>query len=212
MTLVVYMKCRPQGADAWPIARDYHCIFVGYPPWLPNADRSRATGFTSSIVDLRRDDWRDLMAKPGNRQVASHAKLVRNLKKGAFAMVPRPQEGMCYIGKIASDFELVDDPPWGPDYLRIRSNSGLDDDPPGRYLSDVVQCWQIEEWRPMAFALVPRWISYRLLSRNTSGIIHDLPDGLGNVHETVQRLYGDAPLGKITLIENDARVERRPLD
>ena len=64
----------------------------------------------------------------------------------------------------------------------------------------------------MAFALVPRWISYRLLSRNTSGIIRDLPDGLGNVHETVQRLYDDAPLGKINLIENDARVERRLLD
>ena len=45
------------------------------------------------------------------------------------------------------------------------------------HIADVVQCWHVERWVRIAFPLLPRWISYSLLSRGTKGWLRDRPDG-----------------------------------
>src|SRR5207245_200609 len=100
-----------------------------------------------------------------------------NVVPGCFAMIPRPGAGLCYVAKIAAPFQLVDHPGWFDEYLDLRGAQGLDIDDRQSHVGDVVQCWRVEKFVPIPFPLIPRWITYRLLSRNTIGVINDRPDG-----------------------------------
>ena len=63
-------------------------------------------------------------------------------------VIPRPGEGVCHIGRVSTGFYASN----------IRSHIG-----------DVVQSWAMDEFRVVAFPMIPGWMKYRLLSRTTIG-------------------------------------------
>src|SRR5207302_47040 len=107
-------------------------------------------------------------------QITMNRGFAREIKTGDLVLLPRPGEGICYLGRVSGGYELVDDPAWGEEFVDLRMKQGSRDDPPSeRDVSEVVQCWKVEQWHRWPFPLVPRWISYRLLSRNTLGWLED---------------------------------------
>lgn len=212
---VAYIKCRPQDADAWPVAEKYKIAFLGYPVYIDhNHQVSHETKFKNVLVDISKDDWRNCIPpsyKRGYRQqVASNANLVRLIDSGSFVMVPRPGNGLCHIGLVSGKFRIPDNPIWAKDYLSLRKAKNLESE--YEYIGDLLQVFPIKEWRSVPFPMVPAWITYRLLSRNTAGVIASLPNELGDSYSTVKSLFDSAKTGRYKLLQEDQPIERRLLD
>lgn len=116
------------------------------------------------------------------------------VEPGSIVLVPRVGAGVCYVAEISSRFELVDRPTWADTYLKLRSDHGLKTEPEMSHVGDIVQSWPVVEWRTLVFPALPRWISYRLLSRNTVGVINDLSQPKVRALETVRDLM-ELPAG-----------------
>ncbi|MCY3664802.1 MAG: restriction endonuclease [Gemmatimonadetes bacterium] len=174
--VVFYTKCRPQSVDAWPIARDYRIVFVGYPPWKPDANGLHDDqGYKGALFDVSRDPEcaRHLVdvSRGYRTQVTKNANLAASVIPGSIVVVPRPSSGECHFASVVKRFKVIDAPDWCQRYLDLRKDAGKECTPADEYVADVVQCWRVDEWQMVPFPLVPRWISYRLLSRNTAGVI-----------------------------------------
>jgi len=190
-----FVKCRPSDADAWPIARDEHRVFIGYPARKADADSAtnwRHIGFRNILVDLGASDHDSITTVPLKRgyksQVSANRNLVRRIEPGSVVLVPRLGSGVCYAAEVSGPFELVDRPSWADAYLALRMERGIDLEPKPSHVSDVVQTWPVAKWHTLAFPSLPKWISNSLLSRRTCGIIKDLRNPKLSALETVQDL------------------------
>lgn len=210
--VVFYLKCRPQDADVLSLAKQYRRVFVGYPAWKARGQWNRHR-VSDAIFDLRSGDWTptdmdEHCQKLGyRRQVSLNRRVAKQVEPGSYVLVPRPGAGLCYIGKISGHFELVDDPKWADEYLELRKAQGLPYEPEERYLGDVVQTWPVEELRPVPFPIIPRWIMYRLLSRNTIGIIEDFDQQ--SVLQVVESLYNGVYKDDLSPTRDIPEIRRR---
>lgn len=210
--VVFYLKCRPQGADVLDLAKRYRRVFVGYPAWKARGQWNRHR-VSDAIFDLRSDDWTptdmaEYCQERGYRpQVSRNRRLAKQVEPGSYVLVPRPGAGVCYIGKISGDFELVDDPKWADEYLQERKKQGLPYEPEEQFLGDVVQTWPVEELRRVPFPIIPRWIIYRLLSRDSIGIIEDFDQQ--SVLQVIEFLYNGVYKDDLSPTREIREIKRR---
>ncbi|NHZ86267.1 MAG: hypothetical protein GWP19_10355, partial [Planctomycetia bacterium] len=126
----LYMKCRPQAVDAWPIAEKYNRVFIGYPVWKPDTlDENITTGLKRYFYDISIETpsskvWH-LLKRGYRSMVTRHSNLIMKIKIGDFVIIPRPGDGNCHISKIISGFEVSDSPDWAEDYLELRRDNKL---------------------------------------------------------------------------------------
>src|SRR5206468_2830698 len=122
---------------------------IGYPAWRPGKFQQEHDS-RDAILDLgsadHDDEPTDSEIRGWQRQISAYRRLVREAGEGAIVLVPRPARGVVYAGRIVG-FELVNDPPWGTEYLELRQAQGLEIDPRGSHLGDVVQGWRVDTWR-----------------------------------------------------------------
>lgn len=210
MARAFFVKCRPQEADIIDLLLRDKRVFVGYPAWRRNGQWDRHD-IAKSLLDISVPRWDPGQLDPKrvdrgySRQVSLNRSFVLEVADGDMVVVPRPAEGICYISRVSGPFELVNDPPWAEGYLDLRRGSGLPCDDERDHIADVVQSWPVEGWIAVPFVLLPRWISYRLLSRNTIGWIEDRPDGRERAADVLEQLHGGtfAPdLGPTTRVED----------
>lgn len=218
MNYAFYVKCRPQGADAQQIALEHNVVFIGYPAWRRGADFNRHSmrdcllniGVPSS--EWRTGDLRDGLGRGYLGELTKNCNFVRETKPGDYVVLPRPGDGVCYIGRLDSSFEIVNAPEWADEYLSLRVQQGLGEwekrggldhyrglihrEDESSHVADVAQCWHVERWVKIAFPLLPRWITYSLLSRNTKGWLCDRPDELRTAFSVLDQIYreNDAPM------------------
>jgi hypothetical protein len=94
---------------------------------------------------------------------------------------------------------LVDKPKWKERYLQRRLDLGLDCDNEASHVGDVVQSWRFSRAVSVPFGQIPRWISYRLLSRSTIGEIYGIPKLGLRAHAVLKRFIdgaSDPPLNE----------------
>jgi hypothetical protein len=225
LALAFYLKCRPQGADVLQLVRDYKRVFIGYPPWREGIERDR-TRIRSCMSDLSNWDSTPLCAS-FNRgykgRVTANRNLVEAVQKagpGSLCVIPRPGEGVVYLCEIKG-FELIDNPAWGDAYLRLRRDRPVEGSESWEvgHIGDVAQTWEIEgELKSVPFAFVPRWITYQLLSRTSSGVIWGRPgesdvEGRTSAYETLLTMYeSGAPRFDLSPTLSQEEVERRLMD
>ncbi len=189
-----YSKCRPQKCDAWPIAERARMAFVGYPVAVAeaNVNEWRAVGCRAVLRDLASDAWdHSWIAHLGRgyrSQVSATRKIARMIGEGSIVLVPRPSTGVCYAGEVSGPFQLVDRPEWADQYFELRRASKLDMSRESDHIGDIVQGWPVREWARVRFTAIPRWISYRLLSRNTLGIVEYLCEPRSSAHDSIADL------------------------
>jgi hypothetical protein len=215
-----YVKCRPD-VDIIQLVRDEQRVFVGYPPivkgatpdrhhmrsWLQDLSVSDAAG-TPPLFDAERGY---------RQQVAQNRGFAGKVKPGDVVVVPRPGSGYCLIGTVASPFELVDDPPWGDRAVRQYAAAVLKH-PPGspegeaQFLTDYVQTWSVSGWTEVPFPRIPRWISYRFLSRNTIGWIEDCPADGRTAARVLEEICRSPEYPPLPVTTDVAEVASRLLD
>jgi len=185
--LLFFSKCRP-GVDAWQVCEKYRRVFIGYPIHEQREEdyykkeivKWREIGFKNIFISLTDENWNNISkhsyGSSYDRQVTTNRNLALSVDEGSIVLVPRPGDGACYAGVINNRFELADNPAWADDYINLVNEKKIvkTGESADYYLGDVVYSWSVEEWKTLSFAAIPRWISYRLLSRTTVGIISDL--------------------------------------
>lgn len=170
---VFYVKCKPQKADAIELVLKHNRVFVGYPPWIKGKQYNRHH-VKDCIMDISasNEDWQLALIKPTYKsQITHNRNLALRVSLGDYVLVPRLDRGIVYIGRINKKFELVDDPHWFDEYLELRKQQKRRIEPPSSHLGDVVQSWSVTKFTEIIYPLIPRWLSYQLLRRNTVGWI-----------------------------------------
>ncbi len=176
---VFFSRCRPQDSDPIEIVLRERRVFIGYPACRPVNGELEKKRLRNHVMDLHCSDeeWvalrRDL-GKNWRREFQKNRNFVRAIEPGAIALVPRPGRGVVYAGRVTSPFELLDDPPWGEEYLQLRRKQRLDVSDECSHLADVAQCITVDDFRPIPFASVPAWIRRSLFGRSTYGLVGPL--------------------------------------
>ena len=200
---VFYTKCRPQGCDALELALSINRVFIGYPLHKIEIDESehvdRTYGFKDVVINISDSEYKSISnyskKKHGYKsQSSKHHNLANQIKIGSIVLIPRIEKGICYAGRVNSEFELIDNPEWLNYYYKLRKDQGLEYSGL-HHATDVIQTWSVEKWQEISFPAIPRWISYRLFSRNTAGIIHDLKKPKISAHSVLDEII-DLPKEK----------------
>jgi hypothetical protein len=122
-----YVKCRPQGADIIDLVLKYKRVFIGYPVWKKQPFDQH--NIRSCMLDISTDKklWNvsQLETKPSAQVTHNHNMAVR-IKKGDLVLVPRLENGVVYVVRVKSQFELINDPLWADEYLNLRKENNLD--------------------------------------------------------------------------------------
>jgi len=208
---VFFVKCRPQGADIIDIVQSEKRVFIGYPPWRRGAQYDPAS-MTSCVVDLgsAAECWKEEV-HPYHQAMKTNHKFASSVKKGWIVVIPRPGDGVCWLAEIADSFELIDNPPWRERYFQFRRQQGLDCTDEASHAGDIIQSWRFSTLVVVPFGRVPRWISYRLLSRPTIGEIYGFPELGLHAHATLSRFIHGIPDPPITDTDDLHEIERRLL-
>jgi hypothetical protein len=200
--IVFFIRNKPQGADIIDLNLKLKRVFVGYPPFKKGKkfDEKNIHSCTFDIskkfdkIDIETHD----IVNPDNykRGVTQNINLVNDAIPGSFVIIPRPEKGCYYVGKILR-FELVDNPSWIEDYKRIRSEQGWDDwetrDVGYKYhVGDIIQSWVVEKFQEVPPSMFPSWIRHSLFGRSTLGRINDENNPLqsnDSVYDIISKLY-----------------------
>jgi hypothetical protein len=206
---VFFVKCRPQSADILKLVLSEGRVFIGYPPWRIGTDYE-PRDIASCVVDLSSagDDWK-ASVRSYHPSMKTNWGFAKSVKPGWIVVIPRPGEGVCWVAEISSKFELVNDPPWRSDYLRLRQELGLEAENEASHVGDVIQSWRFSRAVAVPFGLIPRWISYRLLGRSTLGEIYGVP-ALGlRAHAVLKRFLDGSAEPPLTPTNDLQEIGRR---
>ena len=186
---VFFSRNKPSSSNAISICIKYNRTFVGYP-----ALRKGYSNLSSDLLDLRLDwgefekEMEDLhdecKTSTYRRQIVTNWNLVQEIEGGCITLIPRPEEGLVYAGRVERFF-LCGNPEWAQDYLELRRQQRLSVERPVDYLSDVAQGWTVDAWRKLPFSRVPAWIRKSLFGRSTVARVRS---SFGNPHDVLEKL------------------------
>lgn len=213
---VFFSRCRPQEADPIDLAVRERRIFIGWPAWRPGTQR-RPGHLRKCIVDPRCTDeeWTALYAK-FDRKTRKHYQqnrtFIHEIRCGAIGLIPRPNLGVVFAGRVKKPFELLDNPLWGSEYLSLRREKGLDVADEVCHLADVAQCCEVDGFTPIPFPLIPAWIRRSLLGRSTYGRIQPRPELGLEPYSVLERLIKKPERLSLNWTSHLEEVERRLVD
>ena len=213
MNKVFYCKGRPQGADIADFSVKRGRVFIGYPP-RRHGEEFDQTQVHDSIVNVGSEDPSSAYPKNQRMQFTKNRNFVRKIDSAdkAYVLVPRPGQGVCFVGLVTGKFRVENNPDWADEYLSIRKEQKLDVKNVASHVGDVVQCWPVKFRKsPIPFTQIPGWIRYQIMGRVTAGIVHDTVDGIGelSVAEIAQKLYEDRWSIDLSPTLDPKEIERR---
>ncbi len=210
--IVFFSRCRPQDADLINIVLQVNRAFIGWPAWRP--DRNYTSGcLRDSIVDLAcsEEEWQALLPQFGKDRVrySQNRNLVQKVVEGSILLVPRPRLGVVFAGRVVGPFELINDPPWAQDYLRLRKEQGLPAEDEASHVADIAQSWLVDEFRPVPFPIVPAWIRASLFGRSTYGQIKPIEELGLDPYTALDQLIEHPEQLALPWTTDESEIERR---
>ena len=187
MAVVLLSRAKPQKCDALPIFKQASRIFLGYPLLKKGTPYTRQTLCTCLVNPLTcsEEEWRSAVQDERNRgtqaMYARYRKLICKVeharrKEEAIAVIPRPSEGVAYVGRIEGPFEITCAPCWGEKYLDLREQNKLDRDDNGKHhIADVVQGWRVEKYCRIDLSCLPGWFRKNTMGRAAIQELQDHP-------------------------------------
>src|SRR3989344_9094061 len=180
------------GADIIELVLKYKRVFVGYPPFKKDVPLDE-DNMASCTYDISKDsfDKDSIRDQEFIGDIHKNMNLVKDAIPGSFVIVPRPEQGYYYIGKVIK-FELVNNPPWKNEYKDIRIGQGLkwEMEKSGHiyHIGDIIQSWVVEDFKQVSPFKFPAWIRHSLFGRSTFGRMKDL-DNNNQVYDIISKLY-----------------------
>ena len=120
--IAFFCRAKPQGADALRICKKAGRIFIGY-PLLRKGETYNPGALGRCLVDPTCPDkeWaREIAGQSNARSYNRNRNFIPLVTPGSIVVIPRPEQGAVYSGRIVGRFEIVDSPlsKRGDTYLR----------------------------------------------------------------------------------------------
>ena len=212
---VFFSRCRPQECDAIELALREKRVFIGWPAWRSGVKPERGH-LREAIYDLwcSNEEWNAAYDSLGaeRRHYEKNRNFVRAIDEDDIALIPRPDQGLVFAGRVIRKFELLDDPPWAEHYLHIRQQQGCDVSDEFSHIADVAHCCEVDHFRPLSFPIIPAWIRRSLLGRSTYGRIKPLPELQLDPFPILDRLIDHPDRAELPWTVDVSEVERRLVD
>ncbi len=209
---VFYSRNKPEYSDAIKICLKYDRTFIGYP-----ALKKDYSNLSVDMIDLSLDEntfklqLSQLDAscsdKGYRKQITTNRNLVQEIKLGCITLIPRPDRGLVYAGRIKKFF-FDGDPAWAKDYLELRKKQGLKIDNCIDRLANVAQGWKVDKWRKVPFSFYPAWVRKSFFGRSTVARIHPVC-GFGNPHDVLDQLIDNLQQPSPGWTTNISEIEQR---
>ena len=176
--------------------------------------RTKRALWSQWIVDptCPEEEWARAMAdEKYHQQYNRNRSFIDKVTPGSIVMIPRPEQGVVYVGRVTGEFEIIDSPPWGKEYLELRETHGLASDD-SEYIADVVQGWPVDEYQPIDLPRIPGWLRHSMFGRSTYGRFQDHPiDEDKMAYDELDRILNGNAVRTDWTLELD-EIERRLVD
>lgn len=208
MSKTVFLsRNKPQNSDAVDICLDYNRTFIGYP-----ALRKGYSNLSEDMIDLS-IEWdklekerKKLHKNCNQKQITTNWNLVHEIEPGCITLIPRPERGLVYAGRV-ENFFFDGDPAWAKDYLELRKKQGLKIDNCISHVADVAQGWKVDKWRKVPFSFYPAWIRRSFFVQNTVARIKPLE--FGNPHDVLDQLIDNLQQPSPGWTTDISKIEQR---
>ena len=218
--IAFFCRAKPQGADALPICKKAERIFIGY-PLLRKGAMYDPGALRTCLVDPTCPDgeWareivgNEIVGDKYRRQLNRNRNFIPLVTPGSIVVIPRPEQGAVYVGRIVGRFEIVDSPPWADEYLDLRVEQQVPlGDEKYWHIADVAQGWPVDEYKHVDLPRIPGWLRRSMFGRSTYGKFHDHPmDQTPTAYDVLDLiLKGDIVRTCWTLEPNE--IKRRLVD
>ena len=210
---VFFSRNKPQNSDAVNICLKYNRTFIGYP-----ALKKGYSNLSVDMIDLglKRDEFEQELnhldascsSDTYRKQITTNRNLVHEIEPGCITLIPRPERGLVYAGRIEKFF-FDGDPAWAKNYLELREKQdlGIDNDNCISHVADVAQGWKVDKWREVPFSSYPAWIRRSFFGRSTVARIH--PSPFGKPHEVLDKLIDNFQQPSLDWTMNISEIEQR---
>ena len=169
-----FNRAKPCGKDAFEIFRKASRVFIGY-SLRKNGVRFDPHALRSCLVDptCSDDEW-ECYKQSGQieKMHSTNRNFIPSVKEGSIVVIPRPEDGAVYIGRIKGPFEIVNSPKWREDYLKLRECQGLGDWQ-DTYIAEVAQGWPVDEYKRFPLSIIPGWMRRSMFGQSTFGRFED---------------------------------------
>ena len=211
--IAFFCRAKPQGADALRICKTAERIFIGYPLFRKEATYD-PSALRTCLVDptCPDEEWkREIAGLKKTRNFTKNRNFIRKVTPGSIVVIPRPEQGAVYVGRIVGRFEIVDSPPWADEYLRLRRKQGLDWDD-NEYIADVAQSWPVDEYKRVDLPRIPGWLRRSMFGRSTYDVFQDHPiDKNTRAYDELDRILKGNKVRTCWTLEPD-EIKRRLVD
>ena len=174
-------RAKPQECDAFTIFEKACRVFIGHP--LIRLGREydpKALGACLVDPSCSETEWEEQTAGRSSRNFTRNRNFVARVTDGSIVVIPRPNLGVAFLARVVSPFEIVNNPSWAQDYLKLRAQQRLDrNDKVNHHIADVAQGWRVDRYRPIPLPRLPGWLKRSLFGRSTYNVLrpHPLDEG-----------------------------------
>jgi hypothetical protein len=218
--IAFYCRAKPQNADAFEIFDEAQRVFIGYPLLRKYPDgtdylydpQNLGVCLVNPINDA---DWDIQIGKhKKTQQFNKNRNFAKCVTKGSIAVIPRPELGAVFLAKVIRNFEIVNDPPWADNYIKLREKAKLNtDDASRRHIADVCQGWQVEKYKKVDLSKLPAWLRRSLFGRTTFGVFknHPLEEDI-TAFDCLDDIYVDKPIKPLNWTTEIREVKSRLIE
>ena len=176
--IAFFCRAKPQYADALRIFMEAKRIFIGY-PLLRRGARYNPSALRRCLVDptCSDEEWRrEITGRGSTKSFNQNRNFIPLVARGSIVVIPRPEHGAVYVGRICGPFEIVDSPPWADAYLTLRVEQQVcTDDEESHHIADVAQGWPVDDYKRVDLSRLPGWLRNSMFGQSTFGQFKDHP-------------------------------------
>ncbi|MCK4429551.1 MAG: hypothetical protein KAU95_04190 [Candidatus Aenigmarchaeota archaeon] len=225
--IAFFVRCKPQGQEIIDLVINYEKVPIGYGPLkkIINNSEFQISKLDTWLYDIRNHE-KDFEEKDTLHKWKKHYNTFKNLigdvSKGSLVLIPRPEKGICYIGKV-DKYEFEYDAGLHKAYKKLRMENSeklkkAKEDVWGRsnkkiceQVKDVVQYWKVSNIKDISFVKIPGWIRRSLFGRGTLARIKDADETL-NAYKILDKIYqGNSKFEIISKKEDDTATIKEKL-
>ena len=215
--IAFFCRAKPQDADALRIFMEAKRIFIGY-PLLRRGERYNPSALRRCLVNptCSDEEWRREIAGRGStRSFNRNRNFIPLVTPGSIVVIPRPEHGAVYVGRILGPFEIVDSPPWADAYLDLRAEQKVYlENEKRHHIADVAQGWPVDGYKRVDLSRLPGWLRHSMFGRSTFGQFKDHPIHSDTVmaHHALSQILDGQSIIRTSWTLKPGEIKRRLVD
>ena len=178
--IAFFNRAKPQYCDALKLFQNIGRVFIGHPLWK-DGEEYCSKNLHKCIINptCSNEEWekekniKKIQKDKNVRMYSKNRNFIPLVTIDSIVVIPRLEHNCAYVGRITSEFEFVNSPPWAKKYMDLRKEQGacLNDNEHG-HIGDVAQGWKVNGYKRVDLQEFPQWLNYRF-SPTTFGQIND---------------------------------------